>query len=400
MDSPNQCLKQIDDLLNLPNQIWFLGAGISCESGIPLMYPLTDRVGHILETKHEKDFNTIRSLLPATAHVEHILSHIGDLISIAKRLKSEETAVGDEKRKITELQSLHSEIQRAIRDTIRWGYSPEKDGTPEKVGISENPIVSIDPHLRFINALFNTRRKGLERRPPVSFFTTNYDTLLEDALSLCRIHSVDGFSGGAMAFWEPNVFKKPGLNQTQAQATIHKLHGSIDWFISKKDVVVRRREGAGYPSEPSGRLLIYPQSTKYQITQKDPFASLFSSFRFALSNSASSLLAICGYSFGDEHINEEIERALRQRGNKLTILAFVKQNTDKLTEPSLGLPAILSNWLSYDSEPWTQRIVIAGSHGIFHGNLENQCSASAGNPHFWWSFDGVTQLLESGPEVT
>ena len=399
MDSSNQCLKQIDDLLNLPHQIWFLGAGISCESGIPLMYPLTDRVGHVLEAEHQKDFNTIRFLLPATAHVEHVLSHIGDLISIANRLENEEVTVGDEKRKITELQSLHSEIQRGIRGTIRWGYSPEKDGVPEKVGTPENPIVSISPHLNFINALFNTRRKGLERRPPVSFFTTNYDTLLEDALSLCRIHSADGFSGGAMAFWEPNVFEKSLLHQTQVQATIHKLHGSIDWFISEKDIVLRLREGAGYPPESSGRLLIYPQSTKYQITQKDPFASLFSSFRFALSNNTPSLLAICGYSFGDEHINEEIERALRQRGNKLTILAFVKQNADKLTEPSLGLPAILSNWLSYDSEPWTQRIVIAGSHGIFHGNLENQCSASAGSPHFWWSFDGVTQLLESGPEV-
>jgi hypothetical protein len=102
---------------------------------------------------------------------------------------------------------------------------------------------------------------------------------------------------------------------------VFKLHGSIDWFMSSEDAVVRLREGAGYPPDAPGRLLIYPQATKYEATQRDPFARLFAAFRAALASDRQALLAVCGYSFGDEHVNEEIERALRRRGNQLTLVA-------------------------------------------------------------------------------
>jgi hypothetical protein len=399
MDNSNQCMKQIDDLLNLPNQIWFLGAGASCKSGIPLMGPLTDRIGHLLDEQHQKDFATIRSLLPETSHVEHVLSHIGDMLSIARRLENKEVQLGQENRSIADLMKLHKEIQKGIRDTIRWGYVPENDGKPEQIGTLKDPIVKIDLHLEFINALFNIRRKGFERRPPISFFTTNYDTLLEDALSLSRIHCEDGFIGGSMAFWRPNFYSNNTSHNINVQATVHKIHGSIDWFWSEKDIVVRLREGAGYPTDPDRRLLIYPQSTKYEMTQKDPFASLFSSFRNELSNINPSMLAICGYSFGDDHINEEIERSMRKRDNKLTILIFVRQDPNLLEDEHRGLPLILSKWLADESETWTQRLIIAGSHGVFHGSLENKSPRNPDNPFSWWSFKGVTQLLEFGPEV-
>jgi hypothetical protein len=366
------------------------------------MYPLTDRVQAILESQDKLDFQAVREELQANAHVEHVLSHLGDLMAIAARSKSGSVTHGKVSRTHDELKSLHAKIQQAIRDTIRWGYFAAQDGSPERIGKPSSPIVTVDHHVKFIRALYHKRRAGLERRPPIAFFTTNYDTLLEDALALCRVPTFDGFCGGSMAFWNPSDLAF-GAGASSAdgliQARMFKLHGSIDWFISYEDIVVRRREGAGYPPDVPGRLLIYPQATKYQLTQKDPFATLFSCFRTALAAHECNVLIVCGYSFGDEHINEEIERALNQRGNRLTVLAFCHQPDTPTLPDGLGLPDTLVRWLRC-AGPWKDRIVVAGARGVYHGSLDNVCPPPAGSLHSWWTFDGLTRLLSEGPEVT
>src|SRR3546814_14235924 len=88
-----------------------------------------------------------------------------------------------------------------------------------------------------------------------------------------------------------------------------KLHGSIDWILGDEGDVWRVRDTDIYPRR-NGSVLIYPQSTKYVATQRDPFAAQFSMLRGLLGSSSELVLAVCGYSFGDEHINEELERAL------------------------------------------------------------------------------------------
>jgi len=396
--------RQIDQLLNLPQQMWLLGAGISKDVGIPLMSPLTDQVESCLEDQDQKDFRNVRELLPENAHVEHVLSHIGDLIAIAARSREKTVTLGSVSRSFDEFQQLHARIQQAIRDTIRYGCFPAERGKPARVGTSDEPIVTVDNHVDFVKALFRHRRAGLERRPPICFFTTNYDTLLEDALALCRVATFDGFCGGAMAYWEPGRGTYSMENPFEAvfgcEARVVKLHGSIDWYVSDEDTVVRRREGAGYPADEPGRLLIYPQATKYQVTQRDPYASLFASFRAALSHPNPGLLCICGYSFGDDHINEEIERALRHRGNRLTVLAFCCQPDDKNLGSDEGLPECLARWLRVVGAEWKDRIIVAGRRGVYHGGLANRCPASAKTPHDWWTFQGLTNLLEKGPGVT
>ena len=396
---PIECYRQIDDLLSLPQQMWLLGAGVSKESGVPLMYPLTDRVEALLEGREQSDFKAIRSDLPDEAQVEHVLSHIVDLIAIASRSATKKVKIGEAERELHEVRSLHARIQQHIRDTMRWGYSPAEESEAEEIGTKEKPIVTIDAHCRFVKALFHVRRAGLERRPPVAFFTTNYDTLLEDAIALCRIPAGDGFVGGAMAYWDPDR-KEHGFNTPFSldgglQARIYKLHGSIDWFVSEEDVVVRRREGAGYPTDEPGRLLMYPQASKYQVTQRDPFAHLFAAFRCAVSDPNPGLLAICGYSFGDDHINEEIERSMKHRSNQLTVSAFVRQSDDGGRDQ--GLPEALSRWLQ--EAPWRERLLVLGSHGAYHGSLKNHCPLVSESLHTWWSFEGLTKLLEEGPEV-
>ena len=394
----SECLKQIDQLLSLPDQVWFLGAGVSKDAGVPLMYPLTEHVESILKGRDKAIFQIIRWQLPEDAHVEHVLSQIGDLIALIGRSKLGDIKVDAEELNLNELHHVHSKIQEAIRDTLRFGYKPKSKSTLEEVGKIEKPIVSIEPHVKFVNALFKNRRAGFERRSPVSFFTTNYDTLLEDALSLCGIPTLDGFSGGAMAYWDPGeIFDPQTTASGKYQAIIHKLHGSIDWFLNPENFVVRRRDGAGYPKEDSQNLLIYPQATKYRMTQKDPFASLFRAFRAALKSSESGLLAICGYSFRDDHINEEINHALSDPNSKLTLVAFVHQGSE-IDSPTEGLPSIFVEWFSESSGEWRDRIIVAGSRGVYHGDLTNIYPAEPEAHHDWWSFNGITNFLKHGPE--
>lgn len=402
----------IDGLLNLPRQIWLLGAGVSKDAGIPLMYPLTDRVeallgstnkelGEIDTLRSHSIYEEIRKVLPEEAHVEHVLSYLGDLISLGER-KSEKTVSIKEMRVSTvDLREAHHHIQLAIRHTVEYGYYPKSDGVNERIGTADLPVVTPKYHQKFVRALFRHRRAGLEQNPSVRFFTTNYDTLLEDALAFSQVPFVDGFAGGGSAFWDP---KNNELRLTQAtrhglhSAFVYKLHGSIDWIIDDDDIVMRVRSSTTRTANSrTTRLLIYPQATKYQVTQRDPFATLFSEFRRELDTSTPSVCVICGYSFGDEHINEEIERAMRQRSNTLTLLALCSQRAEEgVEDESDGLPTCITKWLRPTS-PWRERIIVAGKRGFYRGSLVNQLEKSA--PMKWWTFDGITNLLSDGPEA-
>ncbi len=86
--------KQLDS----SRQNWLFGAGISYNSNIPLMYPLTARVKDIIvASKNAKDIEIYDSLtleLQEKSHIEHYLSHIGDLIALVTDQKSQSATHG------------------------------------------------------------------------------------------------------------------------------------------------------------------------------------------------------------------------------------------------------------------------------------------------------------------
>lgn len=261
-------LVQLDNLLAASNQSWLFGAGISLDAGIPLMWPLTERV--FTRAKNEggpNDFNVItciKNQLPANSHIEHILSHLGDHRAIADRSKDKNVAFCSNTLSVKDLDELHQKILTWIAETIRWGYRPaQPSGAPEEIGTLEKPIVTIEHHKKFVSALFNRNQAGIaERRKAVRLFTTNYDTLLEDALALEGFSYWDGFAGGAVAYRSHRYGDpEPDLG---ARAHVIKLHGSIDWHLGDDVCVWRVRDGDLYPKKIS-RVLIYPQSTKYEL---------------------------------------------------------------------------------------------------------------------------------------
>ncbi|MFC0320235.1 SIR2 family protein [Olivibacter oleidegradans] len=314
--------KQLDS----SRQNWLFGAGISCESNIPLMYPLTARVKKIIDDsgyiKNHEIYKVVESELVDNSHVEHFLSHLGDLITIASRSRFKTANLGGKSYEESEFLCLYNAIILAISTTVRYGYY-KKDGEEEKVGNVESPIVEINHHVNFVKSLISNR-SNLMSRSKLSFFTTNYDTLLEDALGIENITVIDGFSGGSLGYWNPQI-EFSDLNKYANKCLLYKLHGSIDWQYTDDRKLIRARYGTKYLST-SSQIMIYPQATKYVETQKDPFSYLFHGFRQALNASEDNVLITCGYSFGDQHINLEIESALSSRNNRTTLIVFIKES--------------------------------------------------------------------------
>ncbi|MBW2366701.1 MAG: SIR2 family protein [Deltaproteobacteria bacterium] len=386
METFDELIDQLQKLLDSSVQNWFFGAGVSFESNIPLMYDLTKRVEVLVneeESETSKDiYKSLKEDLPTECHIEHILSHISDMIALAERSASKQCYATGVCYTKEQLHKLYTALIKFIGTTIRYGYRSENHGLgiSEKIGTQEDPIVEIEHHRRFLKALFGGRA-NLERRSRISFFTSNYDTLIEDALGLERKLAVDGFSGGAMAYWNPNQEFETSRYGNRNHYKVHKLHGSVDWYHDEEFGLIRSRYGAKYLNNPS-QILIYPQAKKYVEAQKDPFAVLLGRFRKALARTEDNILVSCGHSFGDAHINSEILAALQSPKNKTTLLIFSK-------EKATGLSEILNEWMS--NKLICKKIFIATQHGIYNGGPERQ--NYSGDEINWWTFNGLTDFL-------
>lgn len=78
----DELFSQIEEHLKCSEQSWLMGAGISFNAKLPLMYPLTNKVKKDVESSHKKLYDEIITPLfeelPASCHIEHVLSHLGD----------------------------------------------------------------------------------------------------------------------------------------------------------------------------------------------------------------------------------------------------------------------------------------------------------------------------------
>lgn len=109
-----------------------------------------------------------------------MLTHVVNLIAVAE-VTVQQSVMSRSSKTVADLKTLHRKVQEGIRDVIRWGYIPAEEAMPAKVGDRMNPIVSVEHHDDFVRAFFAVRRQHQDSFAPIAFFTTNYDTLLEDA---------------------------------------------------------------------------------------------------------------------------------------------------------------------------------------------------------------------------
>jgi len=86
-------------------------------------------------------------------------------LAIAERSKDKIAHIGGNSYSVIQLKKLYLEMIKAIGGIVRYGYvgaNPER-GIEEEVGTAESPIVEIEPHFKFIEALLLSQ-SNLERR--------------------------------------------------------------------------------------------------------------------------------------------------------------------------------------------------------------------------------------------
>lgn len=178
------------------------------------------------------------------------------------------------------------------------------------------------PHKIFLDKI--TARKSSD--PRVQLFTTNYDTLFEQAANEGGFVIVDGFS-----FTHPREFsgryfdfdivhrEKTRIKQEESFVSkvfqLYKLHGSLNWERNPDNKIIQREN----TDEP---LIIYPASEKYESSYEQPYFEMMSRFQQAL-RKEETLLIVIGFGFQDKHIQNVIVEAVAQNpGFHLVIVNY------------------------------------------------------------------------------
>lgn len=161
---------------------------------------------------------------------------------------------------------------------------------------------------------------GIHRTHPIEVFTPNYDLLVEQALESHKIPFFDGFVGSKQAFFDLTSMESESLPSRWAR--VWKVHGSVNWWRTQADEVVRRENHS-----EGDRQMIYPSHLKYDQSRRMPYLAMLDRLRDFLAR-GQGVLVTCGYSFGDQHLNEVILHGLRSNPTAICFgLLFGKRSS-------------------------------------------------------------------------
>ncbi len=158
----------------------------------------------------------------------------------------------------------------------------------------DNPYLSL---ARFVES---------RARPATELFTTNYHLLLESALEVQRVPFFDGFVGSVKPFFDQRAIDDDVVSDRWCR--VWKLHGSINWKLDTKNKRVFRSNVSSDGLEQ----LIHPSHRKYDESRRMPYFVMIDRFRSFVRNQKMPVaMIVCGYSFGDQHINEALVESLK-----------------------------------------------------------------------------------------
>ena len=151
-------------------------------------------------------------------------------------------------------------------------------------------------------------------------FTTNYDLVLEAYCNHLRLDYENGEThGGILDIDNSNArLYQSGYRVHQ----IHKLHGSINWYVDEKGfmrwisepVTTGKRTSLGH--KVAKELLLYPATFKY--TFREPFYTMFHHLKDCLLEGR--VCYVVGYSFRDDDILGIFHDALAKNQNLHLVL--------------------------------------------------------------------------------
>lgn len=291
--------------MGLKNIGFFFGAGTSRKAGYPLMPSLTKDV--LLKIEPD-DFEILDDLVNRSLSIQiDIANGSPNIEIISDILESALLTVDKEDPKYLKFNEIRNQIREKIVECLQVD-------TPD-----------FSDHIRFFTAL-NKIFSG--KSETIWIFTPNYDLLFEIAASKVKVPLVNGFVGTSLRFFNNQSFHhsigtvegKQFYNYRNPVFKIMKLHGSLDWW--KCNDSIYSTENRNYLSTPSQRAMVLPRKKKITETLESPYSDIFR-YSERILGAECKFLVSCGYSFGDEHINDTLLLP-KLHESKIKLTAFVK----------------------------------------------------------------------------
>lgn len=277
IDYVRQCLRQNKAPVGL-----FLsaGCGVSVEVDSKPLVPDIAGMTAQVRAKLETDKDLTKPLKALIGTFDEAMPNIEELLSRTRALTAVADAGPVHGLRIEQLEKLETAISEAISDLI--DVTLPSGSTPHR-------------------SLAAWASAGL-RAEPVEIFTTNYDLLFEQALELVGVPYFDGFVGANRPFFDAAALDRDKLPPRWLR--LWKLHGSINWRRDEKGSVYRT-----FVTETESPTLIHPSHLKYDESRKMPYLAMIDQFRGFLRKRRATLV-ICGFSFGDEHLEDVLLQEL------------------------------------------------------------------------------------------
>lgn len=269
---------------------FLFGAGTSAEAGYPMMGGLTRKVVSALKSDQRKVLDEVLAAAGRTYIDKDANPNIEDLadLVIAHALNSNDP-------RCTALETTFREL------------------VVQEILSVKNP--TLDNHIQFFRALSN---RTFGRPCTVWIFTTNYDLLFEVAASRAGVLVENGFSGSTERFFNPGQFRATSgevegnrfTPNNQLTVKLVKLHGSISWTTEGGQLFERHPDSL---TGAASRIMVLPRRKKVMETLVPPYETLFAYMSHVLGLECKYVLC-CGFSFGDEHINQHLVVPALQSG--------------------------------------------------------------------------------------
>lgn len=270
---------------SLDGTCFIFGAGASTEAGYPMMPALTRQVIAKLPVN---DRQILDQILAASSIVYDDSVAKPNIEEIADLVIAHATNSGI---------AIHHQLENKLRELV----------VAELLQVKSPDLSN---HIKFIEAL---RRRAFGLKCCVWIVTTNYDLLFEAAAACARVPVVNGFCGTTTRFFDPSVFDQVvgsvsgGRFTPASQLTIKlvKLHGSLSWFtdgIGDTNLFEIHPDAIGISA---ARVMVLPRRKKVIDTLAFPYDQIFSRTSRMIGTECRYLVS-CGFSFGDDHINQSL----------------------------------------------------------------------------------------------
>lgn len=296
----------------LANIGFLFGAGSSLKAGYPLMPELTMKVIEKLESEEVKILDEL--VYKSLNRYIDMASGDPNIEIISDLLEAALFTVEKTDSKYTEMLKVRSSVRGKIVEVLLSTSTP-----------------NLDDHIRFFSAL---NRILIGRPETVWIITPNYDLLFELAASIAKVPLFNGFFGTSLRFFNiRNLSLTMGLVNGQKFSPLSqpifrliKLHGSLDWW--KDGTSIYSIQSPNQISNKFDRVMVLPRKKKITDTLDAPFGEIFR-FSEQIIGTQCKYLVSCGYSYGDEHINNTLLLPKIQQG-KIRLTAFVRADTPNI----------------------------------------------------------------------